>query len=135
MVAQPDQVGVNEIVLRRIVKDIIYIKLTPPYIVERVAFNPSKRDIDGISLFRETLSSVQEVAVAGANPKGYFVARLRVSDIYALGLTLVPTDGPLPGHVIIPEINWNIRKTLRDRLQEYTIALANMASNNVVEAV
>lgn len=92
--------------------------------VRRNAFAPklpdkkreSKGDIDGLSLFRELFHTPEEVGrvlrTQGTTPA--WVARLRASDIFSLGLSLVPN--PLdeskhpngvaqPGHVLIPEIS------------------------------
>ena len=41
------------------------------------------------------------------HPDGVFVAKIRVRDIIAMGLTIHPSVIPdLPGHVVIPELSY-----------------------------
>lgn len=58
-------------------------------------------------MYREDFFSVSELAMSGMKPGTYFVARLKVSDILALGLSVLEDGKPepeLPGHALIPEI-------------------------------
>lgn len=130
-------IGPNEIVLRRIfVGQGCYEQdKTPP--VQRGAFLPSPRDVDGISFYLESMISPSEVAAAAEKPAScYIVASLTAGDLYALNLTLIPTDEPgdLPGHVISPEINlasYN-DSAKRRRIKEITKRLAEIASQHIV---
>ena len=78
-----------------------------------VAFAPSDRDADGISLYRETMHSPEEVAAMrtmSTNP--IYIARIRVGDVREGGMTV--RNCPLPdqaGHVVIPELNAGNRRS------------------------
>jgi hypothetical protein len=72
----------------------------------RNGFRPNDNDTDGISLYEASQVSAEELKQnARKPPEEYRVARLSESQILALGLTLSPTPGDLPGHHVIPEIN------------------------------
>jgi hypothetical protein len=99
----------DEFLLRRIPITGGYFdpKKAPP--VQSGAFRPNRGDTDGISIYRERLLSASElVAKTNRVPGTTKVARLRVRDLQALGVTLEPKqeEGDLPGHVVIPEINY-----------------------------
>lgn len=102
--------------------------------VQRVAFEPSKRDVDGISVFRELFLSAADLAKAGTSNNGYCVARLRVSDLIALGLTVVPdprNDQP-PGHAILPELSISEHNRDKQKCKDIQRRLAQLASKNIV---
>ena len=92
----------NELILRRIPAREGYYepRKVPP--VSKGAFQPSGRDIDGLSFNLEREVSAETLAMSGTVGTPYAVARLRAGDLYALGLTLVPDQQPgdLPGHLI-----------------------------------
>src|SRR5262249_23609773 len=99
----------DEVLLRRIPITGGYFdpKKSPP--VQPGAFRPNAGDTDGISIYRERLlSALKLVASTKRAPGTTKVARLLARDLQALGVTLEPKqeEGDLPGHVVIPEINY-----------------------------
>ena len=82
-------------------------KKSPP--VQPGAFRPNAGDTDGISIYRERLLSASELVARSKRPPGTTkVARLLAKDLLALGVTLEPKqeEDDLPGHVVIPEVNY-----------------------------
>ncbi len=89
------------------------------------AFRPLKSDTDGLSVWRENACSIEWVASSGRQKHGYYVAAIRVADLVAEGLDLKETDSDQgPGHYIIPELNYDQRKS--DQSEEYQHVLAGM---------
>ena len=132
-----DLVSPDEHVLRRINNKKDWYDPSLGFPVTRVACTPFKKDVDGLSVFRELFVSAAEVAAAGPNPDGYYVARLLVADIQRLGLTVVPNPlpGRLRGHAIIPELNYSATRSDPDtkkRTKELTFELAKLAGRNIV---
>jgi len=131
---QQDPASPDEYILRRIPKDGGRYKPSQNEPVQRVAFEPSKWDVDGISVFRELFLSAADLASAGTNKNGYCVARLRVSDLLALGLTVVPdprNDQP-PGHAILPELSFSEHNRDRQKCKDIQHHLAKLAGRNIV---
>ena len=122
----------DEFVLRRVSVDpnVVNFDLRNP--VQRVAFEPhKKRDINGISVFRELFVSPEKLAAAGPSEAGYYIVRLLVSRITALGLTVVPDpdNAPLPGHALVPELDAASMRDVarRPTSKEFQLKLANLA--------
>jgi len=131
---QQDPISSDEYVLRRIPKDKSRYDPSLNDPVQRVAFEPSKWDVDGISVFRELFVSAAALAKAGTNDNGYCVARLSVSNLIALGLTIVPdtrNDQP-PGHAIIPELSISEMKQNKTKCKEIQRELAKLAGRNII---
>lgn len=130
-----DPIQPDEYVLRRINNNRDWYKPELDQPVTRVACSPFKKDIDGLSVFRERFISPAELAAAGPHPDGYYVARLLVSEIQKLGLTLVPA--PLPGgpkgHTIIPELNYTAASNSATKPWAKDVAnqLAKLAGQNI----
>ena len=85
-------------------------------------------------MFRELFVSAAALAKAGTNNNGYCVARLSVSDLIALGLTIVPdprNDQP-PGHAIISELSISEMKQNKAKCKEIQRRLAKLAGINIV---
>ena len=71
---------------------------------------------------------------AGRNPAGYYVARLAVSKLLELGLSVVPdprADEP-PGHALIPEMSHAAAKNSKTKSREVQLQLAKLASSAIV---
>lgn len=113
----------------------------PVAIFTRDAFKPTREDIDGISLQRETELAqagmgAADMSQAGRRPGEYFVIRLKARDYLHQGLSIFPDQqiGDLPGHVIIPELSLtayeNNKKAMKD-VQDELIKLAS-ADNAIV---
>jgi hypothetical protein len=131
-----DSVAPDESVLRKIVKAPGFYdpQKSPP--IERGAFTPNRNDVDGLSFFLEREMSI-EAMIESAAPRPaseLVVIRLHAKDVYALGLTLRRTFNPgdLPGHVIIPEINWNDYQTRKTALKPLIVQLVHLAEKNIV---
>lgn len=80
-----------------------------------LAFRPHReRDLDGLSLYRESFVSPEELAKWGRKDRRYFVARILVRDVQELGMSVRVVADPhgKPGHVILPELNATNRKEL-----------------------
>src|SRR5438034_982233 len=95
----------GELVFRRIHPTYYNSSLQVP--VQPEAFRPSRNDITGHSVLRARFAQPQDTLVNcdPAKVAGYYVARISVHDLLALGLTVKPepmVDGP-PGHAVIPE--------------------------------
>lgn len=131
-----DPVLPTEYVLRRIVNQKDFYDATLDQPVVRTACCPTKNDVDGLSVFRELFVSPEEVAAAGTNPAGYYVAKLLVADILDLGLTVIPDPKPeqLEGHSLVPELTYVIthEKATKKWAKDKTRALAELAGNNIV---
>ena len=131
-----DPVLPTEYVFRRInnKKDWYNSELEQP--VTRVACSPFKKDVDGLSVFRELFVSASDVAAAGPDPAGYYVARLLVADILELGLTVIPApqEGMPKGHAIIPELTTAAANNAQTRRWAKEIAnkLARLAGRSIV---
>lgn len=93
-----------------------------------LAFRPNKRDVDGLSLYREAQVSAEELASWGRVGKKYFIGRVRTASLRELGMTVVPVRDPAgrPGHVIIPELNAANRREARQ--EEWQFRLASLCT-------
>ncbi len=127
----------DEAIIRRIRKCPGYYNplKNPP--IERGAFTPNKNDEDGLSFYLERELSVEGLLAASNRPAiDYVIVRLKASDLYELGLSLDRTNNPddLPGHVVIPEINFQDYEDPRQkpRLKELGKALVDLARHNIV---
>jgi hypothetical protein len=129
-------VGGDEFVLRRIPASFFTPGLPVP--VQLLAFRPTERDTDGLSVFRErfTQHPADILCVVEESKRGlYYVARLAVRDLSLLSLTVVPMPVPgLPGHAVIPELSWpNYQnKQNKVRLKDVQLQLAILAGRGIV---
>jgi hypothetical protein len=96
---------------------------------------------DGEPLGESKAKSCKDLAYPSHNHERPFrpaselvVIRLYAKDVFALGLTLKRTDDPgdLPGHVIIPEINWHDYQTRKTTLKPLIVQLVRLAELNIV---
>ena len=131
---QRDPVSPDEYVLRRVLSEYCDPSLSEP--VHPQGFYPTSKDMDGISVFRALFVSPDRVASSGKNPKGYYVARLRVSDIIALGLTVIPNpkDDQLPGHALLPGLSTIEYTKNKNNIKVLMYKLATLAGNEIVFA-
>jgi len=125
-----DSIAEDEYVLRRIHKQDYDSNLPIP--VQRAAFIPTKADSEGISVYREKYVTAAQVAAAGRAPGSYYVARLSVRSLRALNLTVVPTEGALAGHAVIPELSRPLYERQKPRLKETQNELTVLASQAIV---
>ena len=125
--AESDAIRPSEWLLRRIPHDYFDAELASP--IQRAAFRPTDRDVDGISLFREMHLSPKDLSSTGTKAP-YVVGRIRASEIERIGLTLLPTPDPTqpPGHVSVPQLNTKSMKINKSESKEYQFALANVCT-------
>lgn len=113
MTDEGDQIDDDEFLHRRIsVKSKWYDKSKSPKPVLE-AFKPHRTDDpDGLSLSRAkspehpSFLDAEEFARGGRSSDGYLIARLRVGDLRAHGITIVasPIADTDPGHVHLPQL-------------------------------
>ena len=131
MSQEEEPVGKDEFVLRRIHKDHFKPALATP--VLRLAFQPTKWDVDGLSVCREKFITAAQLAAVGRTPGAYSVARLAVAALHALSLTAVPSArADLPGHAVIPELNFAAYRQDKKRLDAVQVEFARLASQAIV---
>jgi hypothetical protein len=119
-----------ERVLRLIPKD--WYKPGKPVPFGRVAFEPNRYDDDGISLYRERWVTPAQLDASRPKHGTYYVIRLKVQDIYGVGLTLRRNVGDLPGHVVIPELRLSSYKENKEILNPLIVQLATLAGRDIV---
>ena len=125
-----DPVDPDEYVLRRIHRG--NTDPSAPTLVRRCEFEPKRRDVDGLSFYRERYTSVAVLVNAAKSPGDVYVARLAVTQVTALGLTLEITPGDLPGHVSAPEVSYLRFRADQVTSRELQRQLAVLASNHIV---
>lgn len=139
MDAPPDgPVTPDEFVLRRVHKNHFDPALPVP--VQPVSTRPTASDDTGLSVYREAhypgnpagiLAQVED-----AKKSNYYVCRVRVADLDALGLTVRPEQGPddLPGHCVIPELNRPAYDADKAALADQILALAELLGRDIVHS-
>ena len=89
-------------------------------VVEPDAFNPTERDVDGLSVDREwspERSAFRKPPEAATGDpvrqhQGYYIARLPVGALLELGLTVVSNARPgNPSHALIRELDYAARRS------------------------
>ncbi len=130
----------NEILLRAVPNAPGYIKPS----MGKWAVNPSvfephkKRDVDGMSFFREDFITPQELAKSNTNADGVHIVQISASQLRELGLSAEPSPIPeqLPGHVIVPGMRYIDKKQLsqdeKNRVKDAAQRLSQWASQSVV---
>ncbi len=103
-----------------------------PVSVLRCEFEPKPRDAEGLSCYREQLLSAEQLANSGRSPGACYVARIAVQDLLALGLTVVPTPGDLPGHVSVPELCYSAFCADKATSKAIQRQLALLASQSII---
>jgi hypothetical protein len=97
--------------------------------VDPHAFRPNEKDTTGLSLERARLTSPEDAA-RGPSGGGYYIARVRARDIRDLGLVIVPRPSVRPGHVELPGLTYENRRT--DQAEEWQVQLADLATREGV---
>ncbi len=131
--SQDEAVDSDESILRRISRHADHYNPSLDLPITPFAFRPRDDDTDGISLFRERMVSTTTLRDSGRNPP-YVIARLKASDVFALGLSLAPTPSEegIPGHVVIPELSSIAYRNNKPFVKETFVKLARLASNDVI---
>jgi len=105
--------------------------------VDPYAFQPNrKRDVDGMSFFREDFTTPKEVADTNRHPAGARVAKITVQQLRSLGLDVEcgPDESQLPGHAIVPGMRFveGLSKEQKRSIATLSLKLAEFASANGV---
>lgn len=111
MKAETDPITDDEWLLRRVYKDRFRTDKVP--ILSPNAFEPRIKgrdpDTDGISLYRQACLADPTEVLAQIAPERwheYAIARIAVASLHSLQLTVKSKpEGPIKGHVVIPELN------------------------------
>ncbi len=128
----------REVLLRSIPNSQGYFNVSRGgWTVDPYAFEPHrKRDIDGMSFFREDFTTPEELARTNRHPQGARIAQITVQQLRALGLDVVcaPDQNQLPGHVIVPGMRYasNRLKEEKHRIADLSQRLAQYATSNGV---
>jgi hypothetical protein len=105
-------------------------------LVRREAFRPTHNDTTGLSVFRAGILRPEDT-LANVDPvkrNDYFVVRLAVANLQALGLTVVADPDPNgpAGHALIPELSWPSYDADKARWKPVLLELAKLASARIV---
>jgi len=105
--------------------------------VSPMAFKPHpKRDIDGMSFFREDFTTPRKLAKASRHPNGVRVCRLTVVELTSLQLDTAVDPDPkeLPGHCIVPKLKYvkKLKPEERQWIKKISADLALRATANKV---
>jgi hypothetical protein len=128
----------REVLLRAIPNAPGYFKASiGKWAVDPYAFQPNKkRDVDGMSFFREDFTTPKEVANTNRHPARARVAKITVRQLRSLGLDVQcdPDEGQLAGHAIVPGMQFvaNLPKEEKRRIADLSLKLAEFASANGV---
>ncbi|MDA0838831.1 MAG: hypothetical protein O3B01_15985 [Planctomycetota bacterium] len=121
----------SEVLLRRIPKSANLFDPDSGAGLSPMAFRPNPNDTTGISLSRQSVTAPEKAAAQGREGKDYYIGKVTVGALRAAGLTVV--SKPLeddPGHVEIPELNYDNRKS--DNSLEIQVKLAHELCSEVV---
>lgn len=61
------------------------------------------------------------------------MARVPASAFYTHALSIVPTPGDLPGHVVIPQLKYKGTDLPKTRMKEIEKELADIATNDLTD--
>jgi hypothetical protein len=105
-------------------------------IISKSAFEPRKPETEGISFFREDcLSNPEEALLVIAEEKRprYGMVRVSVSQLRELNYTVQSKPiQTIPGHVVIPELNYTEYSRNRSLFVLPLLTLAKTASDNII---
>lgn len=123
----------SEFVYRRIHPKFYNSALPVAVLLE--ALRPNRNDSTGLSVLRARFAKAEDCLPNDpAKAGGYLVARLAASDLRNLGLTVRPEPLPAgpPGHAVIPELSWPAYEADRGHWKPTLLALAMLASKDIV---
>lgn len=131
---QNDPIQDSEYILRRVLNNPDYCNPSKKLPIARLAFRPTPKDTNGLSVFRKLFISAPELAYGGKNSKGYYVSQIIVINLVELSLTVIPDpqDDQPAGHALIPELICSTGKEEKRKSKELQIILAELASNNKI---
>jgi len=100
-------------------------------VVHRDAFGPTAQDVTGVSVYRAEFHADNPEAILSDVPEAkrgtYFVVRVPVNSLVALGLSVTDEAAAIPGHAVIPELSRAAREASRPRANEVQAKLAAMS--------
>jgi len=128
---EDDPVTQDEYILRRILNRKDFIDLSLTYPVARAAVSPTESDDRGISVFRQEFVTAQQVAEAGNSESGYYIAKLLVSNLINIGLSVEPNplEGELPGHALIPELGLISKSADKTRYKKLSLTFVRLITH------
>ena len=101
-----------------------------------VAFKPRANEMEGVSVFRLACLNKPMDALTAMLPEkrgGYAIAVFPVSELYALGLSVMPAKiDSVPGHARIPELNFAAVSADTSAWKVIQLALAQIAARNLI---
>jgi len=122
----PDAVESTGYILRRVPA----IRLSGG-VVHRDAFGPTAQDTTGVSVYHEEDYPTNPQAILADVPEAkretYYVVRVPVAGLAALGLTVTDEPASLPGHAVMPELSRLAREANRPWANEVQAKLAALA--------
>jgi hypothetical protein len=133
MKAEDEPISDDEFVLRLIHPRYFSVNLGIP--IHPEAFRPLDSGEEGISVFRAACATPAQVLGVVAQEKRslFYVARLAVSELKGLGLSVKPDRiEAVPGHAIIPEINTSDYRQNKLFWKGVQKKLAELASKEIV---
>jgi hypothetical protein len=100
-----DPISDDEYLFRRIPAWLAYVDIDRGTVSPN-AFSQGKKDLEGLSFYREQFVDAKTLAMSPEHERGnYFVAKIRAAEMRKLGLTLTPNPmPPLLGHTLVPEL-------------------------------
>ena len=109
--ASVDAIDDEEILLRRVPASTGWYRPDQDPPLEPEAFRPNRNDTTGISLSRESYTTMEQAA-RGRSGKTYYVAVFRAGDLRRAGMEVVPrpVEGN-PGHAEIGNLTYGSRKS------------------------
>jgi hypothetical protein len=96
--------------------------------VHDFAFQPRKSDDDGLSLYRLDFVTPKYLAQHNQCRAGVYYVFVRSRDLLDLGLSLKPAPDALPGHVLVPQMDYASYKARKREMKNLQIALAKAAN-------
>ena len=112
-----------------------FLKEMGAWAVSPTAFKPHhRRDLDGMSFFRDDFTSARKMAATNPHPDGVRIAQVGVGQLKELDMHAVPApdEAQLPGHAIVPDMRYLERPTpaQKQRTKERQLRLAEFATRN-----
>lgn len=142
MKSEADPVTHDESVLRMVWHEHFKPDCDPkvrPSAIEPKGKKARSPEVKGISVWREACldAPTDPLQTIKEDKRGrYYIARLGVSDLVVLGLSVVPdprSESPaIPGHALIPELNCNDYQADKVRWEPVLQRLAELASADIV---
>ena len=131
--AETDPVSDDEWLIRLVWEDRVTDRVP---LISPNAFEPRKGEVGGISLYRRAcLSDPAEalLPIAAEKRDRYAIVSLPVALLRELGLDVTPDPrSDVPGHVVVPGINYTDYKADKARSTPIKLRLAEVSSANII---